>query len=66
MSALAAGIACGASTDSMRAGVRSFKGVEHRLEFVAEINGVKFYNDSKATMWTRRSNASRPSTAAST
>ncbi|MGH9935809.1 MAG: UDP-N-acetylmuramoyl-L-alanine--D-glutamate ligase, partial [Blastocatellia bacterium] len=49
MSALAAGIACGASVDSMRAGVRNFKGVEHRLEFVAEINRVKFYNDSKAT-----------------
>jgi UDP-N-acetylmuramoylalanine--D-glutamate ligase len=49
MSALAAGIACGASLDSMRAGVSDFKGVEHRLEFVAEINGVKFYNDSKAT-----------------
>jgi len=49
MSALAAGIACGASPDSMRAGVSDFKGVEHRLEFVAEINGVKFYNDSKAT-----------------
>jgi UDP-N-acetylmuramoylalanine--D-glutamate ligase len=26
-----------------------FKGVEHRLEYVREINGVKFYNDSKAT-----------------
>jgi UDP-N-acetylmuramoylalanine--D-glutamate ligase len=49
MSALAIGIACGASAESMREGVRNFKGVEHRLEFVAEINGVKFYNDSKAT-----------------
>ncbi|MBL8191514.1 MAG: UDP-N-acetylmuramoyl-L-alanine--D-glutamate ligase [Acidobacteria bacterium] len=49
MAALAAGLACGASPDSMRQTVRNFKGVEHRLEFVAEINGVKFYNDSKAT-----------------
>ena len=30
-------------------GLRSFKGVEHRLEFVKEINGVKYINDSKAT-----------------
>ncbi len=49
MSALAAGRACGASPESMRETVRGFKGVEHRLEFVAEIDGVKFYNDSKAT-----------------
>jgi UDP-N-acetylmuramoylalanine--D-glutamate ligase len=29
--------------------VKRFEGVEHRIEFVAEISGVKFYNDSKAT-----------------
>lgn len=29
--------------------ISEFKGVEHRLEYVDEINGVKFYNDSKAT-----------------
>jgi UDP-N-acetylmuramoylalanine--D-glutamate ligase len=49
MAALALGLACGASVDSMRAGVREFRGVEHRLERVAEVAGVKFYNDSKAT-----------------
>ncbi len=49
MAALAAGLACGAPVDSMRQTVRKFKGVEHRLEFVTELNGVKFYNDSKAT-----------------
>ncbi len=49
MAALAVGLACGAAPDSMRETIRNFKGVEHRLEFVAEINGVRFYNDSKAT-----------------
>ena len=29
--------------------LKTFQGVEHRIEFVREINGVKFYNDSKAT-----------------
>ncbi|MBR4632595.1 MAG: UDP-N-acetylmuramoyl-L-alanine--D-glutamate ligase [Elusimicrobia bacterium] len=29
--------------------VSKFKGVEHRIEFVKEINGVKYYNDSKGT-----------------
>jgi UDP-N-acetylmuramoylalanine--D-glutamate ligase len=49
LAALAAGLACGVSPDSMRETVKNFKAVEHRLEFVAEIEGVKFYNDSKAT-----------------
>jgi len=35
--------------ESMRETVRNFKGVEHRIEFVEDIEGVKFYNDSKAT-----------------
>ena len=49
LASLAAGLASGASPESMRETVRGFKGVEHRIEFVEEINGVKFYNDSKAT-----------------
>ncbi len=49
LASLAAGLACGASLDSMRETVKNFKGVEHRIEFVAEIEGVKFFNDSKAT-----------------
>ncbi len=34
---------------SVRATLKNFKGVEHRLEFVRELNGVTFVNDSKAT-----------------
>ncbi len=49
LAGFAAGLACGASPDSMRETVKNFKGVEHRIEFVAEVSGVKFYNDSKAT-----------------
>ena len=47
--AFAAGIAAGASIESMAATAKQFNPVEHRLEFVAEIARVRFYNDSKAT-----------------
>ncbi|MCA1591569.1 MAG: UDP-N-acetylmuramoyl-L-alanine--D-glutamate ligase [Acidobacteria bacterium] len=49
LAALAAGLACGASPEYMREAVRRFAPVEHRLERVAEVEGVTFYNDSKAT-----------------
>jgi len=49
LAALAAGLACGAAPESLRETVRRFRPVEHRLEEVAEIKGVRFFNDSKAT-----------------
>ena len=49
LAAMAAGLACGADPASMRETVRNFNAVEHRLEFVTNIRGVGFYNDSKAT-----------------
>jgi len=49
LAAMAAGLACGAPPESLRETVRRFRPVEHRLEDVAEINGVRFFNDSKAT-----------------
>jgi UDP-N-acetylmuramoylalanine--D-glutamate ligase len=39
----------GASTESIRAAIEGFHAVEHRLEYVTTINGVEYYNDSKAT-----------------
>ncbi len=42
-------ILAGAPPESLEGSVRAFKGVEHRIEFVCERNGVQFFNDSKAT-----------------
>jgi len=52
MNAMAAALmtrAMGIEYDVIRETLRTFKGVEHRIEFVRELNGVKYYNDSKAT-----------------
>lgn len=48
ISAMAAKL-MGVRNDMIREVVSNFKGVEHRIEFVREIDGVKYYNDSKAT-----------------
>jgi UDP-N-acetylmuramoylalanine--D-glutamate ligase len=45
-----------ASVDSMRKVATTFTGVEHRMEFVREINGVKIYNDAMGTSPTRTIN----------
>lgn len=40
---------CGVSRETIASVLRSFSGVSHRFEFVAEVKGIKFYDDSKAT-----------------
>jgi UDP-N-acetylmuramoylalanine--D-glutamate ligase len=49
LAAASAAWLAGAPALTIAGAVRSFPGVEHRLEFVAEIDGVQFFNDSKAT-----------------
>jgi len=39
----------GVENEKIKESIMSFKSPEHRLEFVKEYNGIKFYNDSKAT-----------------
>ena len=49
MAAAAVGILCGVEPRFIRDALRSFRGLEHRLEYVTTIKGIAFYNDSKAT-----------------
>ncbi len=49
LAASAAALLYGAGPEQIENGINSFKGLSHRIELVAEINGVRFYNDSKAT-----------------
>lgn len=46
--------AMGVPLDTIRQGIKEFTAVEHRIEFVTEKNGVKYYNDSRARTPTRR------------
>ncbi|NTU71765.1 MAG: UDP-N-acetylmuramoyl-L-alanine--D-glutamate ligase [Coriobacteriia bacterium] len=49
LAAAAAAHAVGAGIEGIREGLRTFEPIEHRLEPVAEIDGVEWFNDSKAT-----------------
>jgi UDP-N-acetylmuramoylalanine--D-glutamate ligase len=49
LACLALGEAIGLPIDSMLETLKTFKGLEHRCEFVKEVNGVRYYNDSKGT-----------------
>ncbi len=49
LAAVCAGALMGCAPEKIGQAVRDFKAVEHRLEFVATIRGVDYYNDSKAT-----------------
>ncbi len=49
LAAVCASVLMGCAAEKTRQAVHDFKAVEHRLEFVASIRGVDYYNDSKAT-----------------
>jgi len=49
LAAVCAARLAGCPADAVRRAIEKFKAVEHRLEFVATLNGVDYYNDSKAT-----------------
>lgn len=49
LAALLACLAAGIDEQTLRAGVRTFAGMPHRLQFVDEIGGVRYIDDSKAT-----------------
>jgi len=49
MAAIAVTLLCGCSVERIRQSLASFKGLPHRMEFVREVRGVKYINDSKGT-----------------
>ncbi|MGH8282773.1 MAG: UDP-N-acetylmuramoyl-L-alanine--D-glutamate ligase [Gammaproteobacteria bacterium] len=49
LAALALGDTAGLPTDAMLTALREFRGLPHRMEYVADVKGVSWYDDSKAT-----------------
>lgn len=49
MAAAAMGICAGIALDTIRTVLKGFAGVAHRIEYVATVDGVDYYNDSKGT-----------------
>jgi UDP-N-acetylmuramoylalanine--D-glutamate ligase len=49
LAAVAIGMVAGVEPSAIRRAVKDFRAVEHRLEYVATLRGVQYYNDSKAT-----------------
>jgi len=64
LAVLAVAKTLGLPNEKIKSSFASFPGVEHRIEFVREFNGIKFYNDSKATnpdsVWYALRSFSRP------
>jgi len=50
LSAVAVAVSCGLSMKQIVTGIKSFSGVEHRLEYVREKNGVQYFNDTASTI----------------
>lgn len=59
LAAVCAAIEAGAGLSDIRHVLQSFQGIEHRLKLVAEVQGVRYYNDSKATNATATLNSLR-------
>lgn len=49
LAAIALGLCLGISKEIIQESVKKFRALEHRIEFVREVKGVKYYNDSKGT-----------------
>ncbi|MBI4014307.1 MAG: UDP-N-acetylmuramoyl-L-alanine--D-glutamate ligase, partial [Candidatus Rokubacteria bacterium] len=49
LAATAAAAWAGVSPDRLRAAIKAFRGVAHRIEWIRELEGIAFYNDSKGT-----------------
>ena len=49
LAAIGAAETCGCSPDKIQEALENFQGLHHRIEFIREISGISFYNDSKAT-----------------